>query len=76
MAVSAAVAASAASAASAGYGIVKSRGDARDMRRDREQAQRTAAASANAKTIMQRQAMRDNNLLAGPPGARDTLGVS
>lgn len=73
MAVSAVAAASVASAAAAGYGVVQSRNAAKSVDNARRNADITASRNANARLAMQRQAMRDNNLLTAPPGS-DTLG--
>lgn len=72
MAVSAVAAASVASAAASGYGVIQSRNARKDAEKARQNADIMATRNANAKLALQRQAMRDNNLLTSP--ASDTLG--
>lgn len=75
MAVSAAVAASVAGAATGGYGLIQNRKAGKDAEAARKNSEVMASRNANAKLVMQRQAMRDNNLLTGPEGPKSTLGV-
>lgn len=77
MAVNGAWIASAASTAVSAYSTYDSNQNAKDARRDaaraRKKAEEDASNKANARLLMQRQAMQDNNLLTG--GGRETLGV-
>lgn len=70
----AAVTATAASVASSVEGRREAKNTKGDQERARKQAELDTANKANARVMMQRQAMRDNNLLTGG-AARETLGV-
>lgn len=65
----------AAGAATGVYGVMQNRKAGQAADAARQNAEATASRNANAKLVMQRQAMRDNNLLAGPEGPKSTLGV-
>lgn len=77
MAVNAAAYVAAAAAAGGAYEANKSRQDAkaarREMKKERQQAETDAAMSANARVAMQRQALKQNSLLASP--GRNQLGA-